>query len=88
MNQVRLLIAFAHDHVQSIGAQPQTFDGLLMGRAQKRLPVNLEDSHADAKTTVASNRAAAIDFWYEDAFVVGVDRISALTLETAFDMHA
>lgn len=88
VDEVGLLVALAHDHVQSVGAQAQAVDRLLVGRAQQRLPVDFEDPHADTQAAVASHGAAAVDFRYEDALVVGVERISALALQSALDMHA
>lgn len=88
MDEVGLLVTLAHDHVQSVGTQSQALNRLLMGRPQKGLPVDFENPHADTQATVASNGTAAVDFWYEDTFVVRVERVAALSLKSTLDMHA
>lgn len=62
VNQVGLFVALADDHVEAVGAEPETFDGFLVGRAEQRLAVDLEDSHADTQATVTTDCAAAVDF--------------------------
>ena len=60
----------------------------LVGGAEQRLSVDLDDALADPQPDVGGGDAGVVDFGDENALVVGVLGVAGLALEAAFDDHS